>query len=269
MAVVTITRGLLTLTREIAEAVAAKLQARLVSREEVINHGARYGLDRFELSRLGILHRRPPAIWDRYAADRREFLILYRRALMDLVVEGDVVYYGNMGQLILADLPGLLRARLDAPADFRIKRLAWETEITPDKARRRLREFDERRCEWIKFLFRLDYYRHAGYDIILNVATLSTVTIVDLVSCMLDLEEFAPNEASRKAVRSTHLEASIRAELINSPRTRGMQLQLVCDADTGRVEVSGAEPMVGTGIWRRDIEAVIQTLPDVSEVVFL
>ena len=268
MPVVTITRGLLDQTKSIAQAVAERLNARFVSREEVIEHGEKYGLDRFELSKLGLLHRRPPALWDRWGSQRKQFLTIYKAALMDFVVQRGLVYHGNMGQMILADVPTLLRVRLDAPLNHRIRLLADQAGLSIEAARQRLLEFDTRRGAWVKFLFARDYYRHAGNDMILNIRSMSTEAVVEMMAAAVKLPEFAATDESARTINNIHMQSHIEAALAISPRTRGMELGVRCDAETGQVYFTGTEPMVGIKIWRQDITAIAMTVNGVKDVQF-
>jgi len=45
-----------------------------------------------------------------------------------------------------------------------------------------------------------------------------------------------------------------------------MELEVECDAASGKVEISGVVPMLGTEIWERDIRAVASEVEGVNEI---
>jgi hypothetical protein len=249
-----------------AEALADKLGCTCVTREDILKRGRDYGLDQFKIDRLGLLDKEPPSIWDRWQAERNEFLTLYRAALMDFVVNEKMVYVGNIGRLILSDIPKLLRIRLDASREFRVKMRMDEQGIGRGEAKQFVLQVDRRRETWSRFLFGTDYFQHAIYDLILNLESLSLDSLVTAASQATTLPEFTIEEHDRKKLRCLHLEARVRAALTQSPRTKGMELDIQCDSTTGKVIVRGAEPMVAPEIWKKDIEGSLEGLEGVQSV---
>lgn len=268
MPVITVTRGALQRTFGFTEALAKALHCRTVAREDVINHGRKYGLDRFELSKTGLLGGRPPAFWDRWRSERQQYLTVYKAALMDLVAKECVIYVGNIGRFILSNIPKLLRIRLDATDDYRVKHRMEESGCSESDARSFVDSVDRHREEWLKFLYGVDYFAHANYDLILNLETLSIESMVRIVVNAVTLPEFTLNDNDRKRVRDAHLEAHVLAAIATSPRTRSMDLKVRCDSATGTVTVIGVEPMVGIEIWKKDIEDTIGEVQGVREIEF-
>ena len=268
MPIVTITRGALQRTFSFTEALAERLKARTVSREDVIDHGRKYGLDQFELSKLGLLEKRPPVIWDRWRTDRKQYLTVYKAALMDLIVEGNVIYVGNIGRFVLSDIPRLLRIRLDATKKYRVKHRMLDSGDTQDQAVEFVDRIDRQREEWVKFLYNVDYYEHANYDLILNIETLSVQSMVDIAAAASALSEFHQDEKTQRVVRDIHLQTHVLVALVSSPRTRAIELGVTADSAVGLITIRGTQPMVGIEIWTKDITEAAMTVQGVKEVRF-
>lgn len=266
MSIITITRGALQRTFTFTETLATSLNAKTISREDVIDHGKKYGLDRFELSKLGLLEKRPPVIWDRWKEQRDTFLILYKASLMDLVSNGNVVYVGNIGRFVLSDIPRLFRIRLDATKKYRIEHRMLDSGDNRAEASEFVDRIDQQREEWVKFLYNVDYYEHANYDLVLNIETLSVESMVKIAKTTVSLPEFTQDEQTTRMIRDIHLESQVLAQLKLSPRTRGMQVKVKCDAEKGVVTVRGSQPMVGIDIWKSDVEAVAKSIEGVQTV---
>jgi cytidylate kinase len=268
MPVITVTRGALQQTFGFTEALAKALHCRTVAREDVINHGKQYGLDQFGLSKTGLLGGRPPAFWDRWRSERQQYLAVYKAALMDLVAKECVIYVGNIGRFILSNIPKLLRIRLDATDDYRIKHRMEESGSSEGDARAFVDSVDRHREEWLKFLYGVDYFAHANYDLILNLETLSIDSMVKLVTTTVTLPEFTLGDGDRKQIHDAHLEAHVLAAIAKSPRTRSMDLKVTCNSTTGTVNVIGVEPMVGIEIWKKDIEDTVSEVKGVRDIRF-
>jgi len=257
MAIITITRGSLRAARDITLQLSEKLGYRAVMREEVIRHGEKYGLNEFRLAHLETMEKKPPTFWDRHGLQRHHYVTIFRAALMDFVVEDNVIYQGNLGQFCLAEVPRLLRIRVDADLESRIRRIIEETGATRAEAAVQIADIDSRRKQWVRYLYGTDFSDVSHYDVILNMAKIRLETMADMVSRIVTNPSFAVDDAARKTLRNLH---------VRSPRTRGMELEVECDVDSGRVSMSGVVPMLGTEIWERDIKAVVSEVEGVTEV---
>ncbi len=266
MAIITITRGSLRAARDITLQLSKKLGYRAVMREEVLQHGEKYGLNEFRLAHLETMEKKPPSFWDRHGLQRHQYVTVFRAALMDFVVKDNVIYQGNLGQFCLAEVPRLLRVRVDADLESRIERIIEETGASRAEAAAQVADIDSRRKAWVRFLYGADFTDITHYDLILNMAKIRVETMVDTVSRLVTNPAFEVDDASRKTLRDLHLKSVIQAHLVRSPRTRGMELEVECDAGSGRVDISGVVPMLGTEIWERDIKAVISEVEGVTEV---
>lgn len=266
MAIITITRGSLRAARDITRKLADQLGYRVVMREEVIKHGEKYGLNEFHLADMETLEKKPPTFWDRHAVQRSHYVTIFRAALMDFVVEDNLIYQGNLGQFCLSEVPRLLRVRVDADRESRISRVMADSGASQVEAEAQIADIDSRRIQWVRFLYGANFDDITHYDIILNMAKISVETMVDTISRLVTSPAFAVDDTAQKTLRDLHLNAVVHAHLVRSPRTRGMELEVHCDAASGKVDISGVEPMLGTEIWEKDIRAVISEAEGVKEV---
>lgn len=266
MAIITITRGSLRAARDITLKLSEQLGYRAVMREEVIEHGEKYGLHEFRLSQLETMEKKPPSFWDRHSLQRHHYVTIFRASLMDFVVEDNVIYQGNLGQFCLSEVPCLLRVRVDADKESRIDGLMKETGVSRVEAEAQIADIDSRRKQWVRFLYGADYDDITHYDLILNMAKIRLETMVDTVSRLVANPAFEVDDTTKQMLRDLHLKSVVQAYLVRSPRTRGMELEVECDSAAGRVDVTGVVPMLGTEIWERDIRAVVSEVEGVKDI---
>jgi cytidylate kinase len=132
------------------------LGCKSLSREEVLIHARNYGIDETGLAEGGLMEHQPPSLWDRHAPQRRRYLIVLKAALMDFMVEGNVVYHGHLAQFQLYDIPKLLRVKANASMSIRVNTLMKEMGMSEDAAESHIKEIDQRRTNWSKFLYNIN-----------------------------------------------------------------------------------------------------------------
>lgn len=266
MAIITITRGSLSASTQLAYGLAERLGYSHIGRERVIDHGKKYGLHELQLADVSALATHPPSFWDRHAAHRAHYLTMFRASLMDFAVGGNIVYHGNLGQFLLAEVPNLLRIRVDTDFDHRVKFLMDESGRSEAEAQAHIHDVDSRRRKWVKFLYGKDFEESINYDLILNMAKITANNMVDAVEALVRSAGFENSDADLARLADLHLQAVVEAALARSPRTRGMELIVTANAASGEIDVSGPQPMLGTDLWEQDILAVVGKLEGVTSV---
>ncbi len=174
MSIITISRGTLSGGRAVAECLAGRLGYPCIGREIVQEAAGRLGVSAETLSGKFEM---PPGRWDRLTHERRLYLYAVQAALADQCVTGELVYHGLAGQLLLRGLPGVLRVRLIAPLDMRVRALAEAHHRMSSKAAEEFIEsVDEDRRRWVKLMYGADVEDPSLYDLTINLQSISTET---------------------------------------------------------------------------------------------
>jgi cytidylate kinase len=266
MALITLTRGSLSTAFQLAEKLAAQLNFKILHREIAIKHAEKYGIHETGIGEAGFMEKQPPQFWDRYAAERRRYLICLKAAIMDFMSGDNVIYCGHMGQFLLSDLPRLLRIRIDASLKTRTEILVKESKFTEDEARRHIADIDLKRQKWIRFLYDVNFYDPLNYDMILNRDKLTVDSMASIISNAIEKPEYKIDSQAKKEIKDVHFKSIVLATFAGSPRTRGMELAVHCDAEKGYVKVSGIAPILGLGTWESDIKKIALDIEGVSSV---
>lgn len=266
MPLITMTRGSLSASRQVAETVARELGCAVVTREENLEHASQYGVEETGLVGKDLMAMEPPHVWDRHAAQRRLYLIILRASLLDLVANGNVVYLGHMGQFVLSDVPKVFRIRVDSSVDSRVRAVMEGSKLSDEQARDYIEKIDERRISWSKFLYGVEYDDPHHYDMILNLEHMSRTSASEIVACAVKRKEWQQDEESLLKLQDLRLGALIQTRLARSPRTRGMELDVEADSRTGHVRVRGMSTLIGAKTWEVDIRAVVKGIRGVQAV---
>lgn len=259
MPVITITRGSLSASYKLTERLSKELNCRAVSREEIIEHGKKYGIDEFLFAARRIMETRPPHSWDPHAVQIHYYLTMFKASLLDFVVQGDMIYHGLQTHFLLTDVPRVFKIKVVAPMEYRIKTFMEESGTDDHIAREHIAFVDEMRISWAKFCFGENYDDPTFYDMILNMSNLNLDAMVQVVVQVVRRPEFQLNAQTKRAIRDAHLKAVVRAYLVRSPSTRELELIVDADSKTGSVSIKRAAPAPGAD-WRDEIEKTLANL---------
>ena len=265
MNIITISRGSLSATERLAQKVSDKLNCSVVTREDVIKAGEKYGIKESGLGDLSFIEK-APSLWDKMSDRKKQYLACFQTALLDFALQGSIIYHGHLAQFLLNDIPFVLRVLLSAPMELRIKTLMGEGGKSREEVTSYVKLIDERRQKWSHFLYGVDWKDPVHYDVVLNIEKIQIDTAAELLADFASHQEFQSKPESIKILKNLHLAASARCYLQQSPRTRGSDVEIEADVDSGSLVVRGNTPKVGSNMWANDIEEVLTKIDGVKTV---
>lgn len=259
MAIVTISHEMGAGGSEIGPMLAERLRYRYVDQDMISQAAQKYGVDEAKLTPLD---ETKPSLFEWFEADTRQFITILQSALLD-VAEGDnVVIMGRGGQVLLRGVPHVLRVRVMAPFDMRVKRIIKDfgqrgETVDARSTAKMVRENDHQKFGRMRYLYDVDWADPALYDLVINTEKLSVEAGVELVVGLLRRSELAATEASLQAVRDRALASRVRAALAAHPETRKYRINV--EADRGVIQLEG------TAALEKGTE-VARTIPGVVDV---
>ncbi len=211
MAIISISRGCYSSGKQIVEKVAKTLGYECVDRE-IILEAVRY----FDISETALLHslEEAPGFLDKLIHGKEKYLSYFRTALLEHVKKDNVVYHGHAGHLLLPQVRHLLKVRIIADMNFRIRNLQQEEGMFAEEAEKRLCKEDMKRYEWTKLIYNRDIQDPKLYDLILHVGTFTIEDACDLICTAAQSPSFKtfPEDDSllRDAAISSHIHAALQ-----------------------------------------------------------
>lgn len=176
--VVTISRQMGSLGRDIAIATADLLGYRVVWRELINEAAHRIGKPEVALAQideLGLLGFHPTKEED------REYREAVREVMEKLSAEGNVVILGRAGYVMLQDHPNVFHVRIIAPAALRVQRIAEIHGIKPRAARSQVRDSDAYRRSYIRRMYGASWSDPSLFDLVLNSARITPQTAARMI----------------------------------------------------------------------------------------
>ena len=250
-----------------AECLATTLGYPSLAREVLVQAAGKLGVSEEKLR--GKIEK-SARFWERMTSDRRVYLIALQSALADACVEGNLVYHGHAGHLLLKDLPNVLRVRLIAPMSARIREVMERQGLNYDSAQDYIRLVDEERVRWTKFVYGLDWRDPRNYDLVINLGNIAIDTACAMVAAAVQLPAYAVTEDIRKRLRDNALACKIRVALAANSKWRTIKFEV--NVDDGNVEVFGEVATSGVlirqaGPGEEEIKTIAKTVEGVKGVV--
>ena len=266
MFAIAISRGSLSAASKLAEGLQAKLGGSIVPREEVIKAAENYGLGETGLREEHILKQHVPGFWERYTEARRHYLACFRGALFDFVLKGPVIYHGNLAHILLDDVPFVLRVRVNAPLENRVKILAAEQGLSEADAVAKITEIDKQRKRWVQFLYDVDTRDPVLFDIVLNLQRMTIDDATELVASEVNKDRFQSSEKSLKTVRNLHLASMSEIALMHSTDTYGLDLKVWANESTGEVVIDRGPALEESAVLDNNIRAALKDVKWIRNV---
>ena len=110
-----------------------------------------------------------------------DFCRATERLLIEAADAGDVVVLGRAGAIVLRDRPAAFHVRLDGPGEARVFQAMRVEGVDEDEARRRQRNSDRARIDYVKHFYRADARDARHYHLVLDSTAVPLPTCVELI----------------------------------------------------------------------------------------
>jgi hypothetical protein len=201
--------------------------------------------------------------YGKFSALRRPYKILTQLALLEYAIHGNVAYFGYSGHLLLPGIPHAVRVRILAPVDLRVRLLRDRENLTEDEAREYIRQQDDERNRWTRFMYGKNLRDPALFDLCINLERISFTTACSMLEHAVQQEEFKPTPESMAVLQNRYLCAQVLAALVTTSQTS--ELEVVATAEDGHVVLEGPY-LVDPD--RSAVLDIARTVPGVAEVQY-
>src|SRR4029434_10945294 len=185
---------------EIGQALGERLNYRCVGQDLIVDVARRYGLLEEKLSHLD---EAKPSLFERFDAETRRYITVIQTALYEFAEHDNVILLGRGGQWLLRGIPHVLRVRVMAPFDVRVKRLGKKLagpmgeQTNPRTVTELVRRDDAEKAGRMRYLYEVGITDPALYDLVINTEKLSVAAAVGLIAGVVGQTELATTPADR------------------------------------------------------------------------
>jgi len=212
MGVITISRGSYSKGKETAERLAQYLGYECISRDILLETSAHFNIDELKLIRA--IHD-APSILERFKHGKEKYIIFIREAFLEHIRKDNVIYHGLAGHFFCQGIPNLLKIRINANLEDRIKEEMRREHISKKEARHILKKDDEERRKWGIHLYGIDTKDPTLYDIVLHIDNLKVDDAVEILAEVAKRPCFQTTRESQKIVDDYHVVAQAQETLFD------------------------------------------------------
>lgn len=261
MPVITISRGSYSRGKEVAERLAEALNYECISREILVNASDQFNIPEIKLKRA--LHD-APSVLERFSNGRERYISFFKSSLLSCMAKGNIVYHGLAGHFFLQDIPHVLKVRINAKMDDRIREeMRREQNSSADNVRFNLKKDDEERRRWSLDLYGKDTWDSRLYDMVFCVESLTVDDIVELIVKTIQKKQFQETEESVAELQRRAMLADIESQIIPlSPKTR------VIFSDETTIELSAVNGKLKNSSAREDFSNKMKSQFNIQQVVY-
>ena len=240
MAIITISHQMGAGGPEIGMALGQKLGFHYVDQELLSDAVRRYGVAEEKLSHLD---ETKPTLFERFDTETRHYITVLQTTLLEFAETDNVVLMGRGGQWLLRGIPHVLRVRIIAPFEQRVRRwIRRTTELTGETPNQRavvdlIRRDDGDKAGRMRYLYEVDLADPTLYELVVNTEKLKCEAVVEMIERVACRPEMAITDAGRRVVASRSLASRVQVSLATHPETRRYRISV--EAEDGVVTLEG------------------------------
>jgi cytidylate kinase len=257
MAIITISRGSYSKGKEIAERVAERLGYECIARHILLEASEEYNIPEIKLIRA--IHD-APSFFDNISHKKEKFVSFITAEILEHFRKDNVVYHGLAGHFFVKGISHVLKVRIIADLDDRVKLEMKREGISKKEALRILLKDDEERAKWSKDLYGIDTRKASLYDLVIHVHKLTVEDAVDIICHTAGLKQFQTTPESQRAIEDLAIAARVKAALIN------VRPDLQVSAKDGVVFVKTEAPIIHERSLVEEIQEISKGIAGVREM---
>lgn len=262
MPIITISRGSYSRGKEVAEKLAKELNYACISREILVSASDQFNIPEIKLKKA---LQNAPSVLDRFSNGRERYISFFKTSLFSAIAQGNVVYHGLAGHFFLQDISHVLKVRINARMEDRIKEeMRRENSTSPEKIRSSLKQDDEERRKWSLNLYGVDTWDSRLYDMVFCVDSLTIDDIVEIIVKTIRKKQFQETAESIARLKNKAMLADIESQVIPlSPKA-----QVSISADSRTIELRAVNGKLKNETARADFSKRMKTQFDIQQVVY-
>lgn len=261
MPVITITREMGTLGKDVAAGLSDELGIPLIY-NEIVDHLA----DRLRVRKSHVIRLLDgrAGLLERLAADKISMFVHTADEVIGMALQDNgAIIRGWGANFLLRDVPHVICVRVCTPFDTRKRRMMerLNTDSGTDVGGE-IQLNDEAHAAIVRRHFGVQWTDPEHYDLVLNTQRVSVGECIEQVLALLRSPAFKETEAARRQLEDLGLAARVRAALVRAPETRDRKLQVT--AERGKVTLWGPKCSADEKLTCVEVASAVHGVRDVA-----
>ncbi len=212
MGIITISRGSYSKGKETAERLAQHLGYNCFSRDILLEASAHFNIPEVKLIRA--IHD-APSILERFKHGKDRYILFIREAYLEHIRKDNVVYHGLAGHFFSKGIPNILKVRIIANIEDRVKEEMMRENISEKEALYILKKDDDERRKWGLNLYGIDTNDSSLYDIVLHIDNLKVDDAVEILADIAKRPCFQTTPESQMIISDYYLATKAKETLFD------------------------------------------------------
>ncbi len=257
MPVITISRGSYSYGAEIAEKVAQQLGCSCISRDLLLEASEQFNIPEIKLTKA---IKDAPSILDRLTHWKEHYISFIEATLLEHAQKDNMVYHGLAGHLFLNGVKHVLKVRVIADLEDRMRLVRERENISQEEAFHLVKKVDEGRRQWGLKLYGVETSDPALYGLVINVAQVTVGDAVEMICHTAGLPSFKATPESQSALDDLALAAKLKARLLT------VTPSVTVKAKGGTVFVNAMTDVSAESQVESEIREIAEKVPGVVDV---
>jgi cytidylate kinase len=257
MSIITISRGSYSKGKDVAERVARKLGYQCIARDAIIGASKDFNIPEIKLIRA--IHD-APSILERFNYSKERYLAYLHVSMLEHFKRDNIVYHGLAGHFFVKNISHLLKIRIIADMEDRVKSEMEREGISKREALRILTNDDKERRKWCKYIYGIDKWDPSLYDLVIHIKKLIVDDAADIICHAVRLEQFKATPESQKALERELLNARVKLALID------VKPDAEVSATNGTIVIKAKTSQFDDEQLVHKIEEIAKTVPGVMNI---
>jgi cytidylate kinase len=258
MSIITISRGSYSHGKKIAEKVAQKLGYECIARDILLEASKDFNIPEFKL--VQALKDAPSTI-DRITSRKEKYITFIEAAVLKHCKKDNIVYHGFAGHFFVKEIPHVLKVRIIADLEDRVKLVIERDGISKDEALRSIIKLDEERAKWSQHLYGINTWDPALYDLVINIKRITIENAVEIICNNVGLKQFQTTPESQKAVDDLYLASEAKVSLID------MKTDIEVSAQEGVIYIKTRAPQLkNIDLLVQEMRRNVEKIPGVKDI---
>ncbi|MEW6443254.1 MAG: cytidylate kinase-like family protein [bacterium] len=213
MSIITISRGSYSWGKEVAEKVAKRLGYECIARDDVLSEAS----EEYDIPEIKLLRaiQTAPSFLDRFTPEKEKYIAHIQAAILRHLCKDNVVYHGLAGHFFVKGVSHVLKVRIIADQEDRVKLVMERDRVSRKEALRYLAKIDNQRRKWSQHLYGIDTTDPSLYDMVLHIRKITVGDAADIIAHTVSFPHFAATPESRRALEDLALAAEVKCSLIH------------------------------------------------------
>jgi cytidylate kinase len=240
----------------VIEGVSETMGYKMLGDEVIVEAAQEFGVPFKQLSKA--IHE-PPSFLGISLSTKKKYIVYIQAVTMRHFLADDIVYHGPAGHLLIQGVSHVLKVRVTANIEDRIKRKMEDEKVSETSARKSIAALDRDSKKWAKAVYGFDDTHESLYDLVISLGQIDPATAVDIITNTVQTKRFQPMTYSINCMKYVELAARIKSKLVD------IDPDVEVRVDNEKMHIHSSAPERDRKKRTDDIQAALVEIPDAKE----